>query len=127
MTDLKSLKEFDERMLYSLKEYGHPKNFPEMKQLYESLKQIENDIKNDYPNVLINSELNGKIQEQKSLLKEFDGIIIQYNNNVENRKNLFEEKLSKKVNNYLENYINIKKVISNLENVNSKQKTEDSV
>jgi len=125
MVDLKSLKEYDEKILYSLKEYGHPKNFPEMKQLYESLKQIEDDIKNDYPNIIVNSELDAKINTQKVSLKEFDDILVQYNENAENRKSLFEDKLRNNVNNYLENYIEIKKSISSLEKVNTK--TEDVV
>ena len=125
MADLKSLKEYDEKILYSLKEYGHPKNFPEMKQLYESLKQIEDDIKNDYPNVVISSELDTKINAQKVLLEEFDDILVQYNENAENRKSLFGDKLSKNVNNYLENYVDIKKSIGSLEKVNTK--TEDVV
>ena len=125
MADLKSLKEYDEKILYSLKEYGHPKNFPEMKQLYESLKQIEDDIKNDYPNVVISSELDTKINAQKVLLEEFDGILVQYNENAENRKSLFGDKLSNNVNNYLKNYVDIKKSIGSLEKVNTK--TEDVV
>jgi len=125
MVDLKSLKGYDEKILYSLKEYGHPKNFPEMNQLYESLKQIEDDIKNDYPNVIVNSELDAKINTQKVLLKEFDDILVQYNENAENRKSLFGDKLRNNVNNYLENYIEIKKSISSLEKVNTK--TEDVV
>ena len=122
MADLKSLKEYDEKILYSLKEYGHPKNFPEMKQLYESLKQIEDDIKNDYPNVVISSELDTKINAQKVLLEEIDDILVQY---AENRKSLFGDKLSNNVNNYLENYVDIKKSIGSLEKVNTK--TEDVV
>ena len=125
MADLKSLKEYDEKILYSLKEYGHPKNFPEMKQLYESLKQIEDDIKNDYPNVVISSELDTKINAQKVLLEEFDDILVQYNENAENRKSLLGDKLSNNVNNYLENYVDIKKSIGSLEKVNTK--TEDVV
>lgn len=125
MADLKSLKEYDEKILYSLKEYGHPKNFPEMKQLYESLKQIEDDIKNDYPSVVISSELDTKINAQKVLLEEFDGILVQYNENAENRKSLFGDKLSNNVNNYLKNYVDIKKSIGSLEKVNAK--TEDVV
>ena len=125
MADLKSLKEYDEKILYSLKEYGHPKNFPEMKQLYESLKQIEDDIKNDYPNVVISSELDTKINAQKVLLEEFDDILVQYNENAENRKSLFGDKLSNNVNNYLKNYVDIKKSIGSLEKVNTK--TEDVV
>ncbi len=125
MADLKSLKEYDEKILYSLKEYGHPKNFPEMKQLYESLKQIEDDIKNDYPSVVISSELDTKINAQKVLLEEFDGILVQYNENAENRKSLFGDKLSNNVNNYLKNYVDIKKSIGSLEKVNTK--TEDVV
>ena len=125
MADLKSLKEYDEKILYSLKEYGHPKNFPEMKQLYESLKQIEDDIKNDYPNVVISSELDTKINAQKVLLEEFDDILVQYNENAENRKSLFGDKLSNNVNNYLENYVDIKKSIGSLEKGNTK--TEDVV
>ena len=122
MQDLRFLQELDRSIISVVKDYAHPNNFPEFVEILKELELIEKGIDKGYSDVEINnSELSNMINNQNDIRINLNKKLTSYDSKSD-KKNLFAE-IKKLINNYVNNYNNIRDYIKNNAAIDTKKDT----
>jgi len=122
MQDLRFLQELDRSVISVVKDYAHPNNFPEFVEILKELELIEKGIDKGYSDVEINnSELSNMINNQNDIRINLNKKLTSYDSKSD-KKNLFAE-IKKLINNYVNNYNNIRDYIKNNAAIDTKKDT----
>ena len=122
MQDLRFLQELDRSIISVVKDYAHPNNFPEFVEILKELELIEKGIDKGYSDVEINnSELSNMINNQNEIRINLNEKLTSYDSKSD-KENLFTE-IKKLINNYINNYNNIRDYIKNNAAINTKKDT----
>ena len=122
MKDLRFLHELDRSVVSVVKDYAHPNNFPEFVEILKELELIEKGIDKGYSNVgIINSELSNMINNQNDIRINLNEKLTSYDSKSD-KENLFAE-IKKLINNYINNYNNIRDYIKNNATIDTKKDT----
>lgn len=122
MQDLRFLHELDRSVISVIKDYAHPNNFPEFVEILKELELIEKGIDKGYSDVGINnSELSNMINNQNDIRINLNEKLTSYDSKSD-KKNLFAE-IKKLINNYVNNYNNIRDYIKNNAAIDTKKDT----
>jgi len=122
MQDLRFLQELDRSVISVVKDYAHPNNFPEFVEILKELELIEKGIDKGYSDVEINnSELSNMINNQNDIRINLNEKLTSYDSKSD-KKNLFAE-IKKLINNYVNNYNNIRDYIKNNAAIDTKKDT----
>mgnify|MGYP001448005856 CR=1 FL=1 len=122
MQDLRFLHELDRSVISVIKDYAHPNNFPEFVEILKELELIEKGIDKGYSDVGINnSELSNMINNQNDIRINLNEKLTSYDSKSD-KENLFAE-IKKLINNYVNNYNNIRDYIKNNAAVDTKKDT----
>ena len=122
MQDLRFLQELDRSIISVVKDYAHPNNFPEFVEILKELELIEKGIDKGYSDIGINnSELSNMINNQNEIRINLNEKLTSYDSKSD-KENLFAEK-KKLINNYINNYNNIRDYIKNNAAINTKKDT----
>ena len=122
MQDLRFLQELDRSIISVVKDYAHPNNFPEFVEILKELELIEKGIDKGYSDIGINnSELSNMINNQNEIRINLNEKLTSYDSK-SNKENLFAE-IKKLINNYVNNYNNIRDYIKNNATIDTKKDT----
>ena len=122
MKDLRFLHELDRSVVSVVKDYAHPNNFPEFVEILKELELIEKGIDKGYSDIGINnSELSNMINNQNEIRINLNEKLTSYDSKSD-KENLFAE-IKKLVNNYVNNYNNIRDYIKNNATIDTKKDT----
>ena len=122
MKDLRFLHELDRSVVSVVKDYAHPNNFPEFIEILKELELIEKEIDKGYSDVGINnSELSNMINNQNDIRINLNEKLTSYDSKSD-KENLFAE-IKKLINNYVNNYNNIRDYIKNNATIDTKKDT----
>ncbi len=122
MQDLRFLQELDRSIISVVKDYAHPNNFPEFVEILKELELIEKGIDKGYSDIGINnSELSNMINNQNEIRINLNEKLTSYDSK-SNKENLFAE-IKKLINNYVDNYNNIRDYIKNNATIDTKKDT----
>lgn len=122
MQDLRFLQELDRSIISVVKDYAHPNNFPEFVEILKELELIEKEIDKGYSDVGINnSELSNMINNQNDIRINLNEKLTSYDSKSD-KENLFAE-IKKLINNYVNNYNNIRDYIKNNAAIDTKKDT----
>ena len=122
MKDLRFLHELDRSVVSVVKDYAHPNNFPEFIEILKELELIEKEIDKGYSDVGINnSELSNMINNQNDIRINLNEKLTSYDSKSD-KENLFAE-IKKLINNYINNYNNIRDYIKNNASIDTKKDT----
>jgi len=122
MQDLRFLHELDRSVISVIKDYAHPNNFPEFVEILKELELIEKGIDKGYSDIGINnSELSNMINNQNEIRINLNEKLTSYDSKSD-KENLFAE-IKKLINNYVNNYNNIRDYIKNNATIDTKKDT----
>ena len=122
MKDLRFLHELDRSVVSVVKDYAHPNNFPEFIEILKELELIEKGIDKGYSDIGINnSELSNMINNQNEIRINLNEKLTSYDSKSD-KENLFAE-IKKLINNYVNNYNNIRDYIKNNATIDTKKDT----
>ena len=122
MQDLRFLQELDRSIISVVKDYAHPNNFPEFVEILKELELIEKGIDKGYSDIGINnSELSNMINNQNEIRISLNEKLTSYDSKSD-KENLFAE-IKKLINNYVNNYNNIRDYIKNNATIDTKKDT----
>ena len=122
MQDLRFLQELDRSVISVVKDYAHPNNFPEFVEILKELELIEKGIDKGYSDIGINnSELSNMINNQNEIRINLNEKLTSYDSKSD-KENLFVE-IKKLINNYVNNYNNIRDYIKNNATIDTKKDT----
>ena len=122
MQDLRFLQELDRSVISVVKDYAHPNNFPEFVEILKELELIEKGIDKGYSDIGINnSELSNMINNQNEIRINLNEKLTSYDSKSD-KENLFTE-IKKLINNYINNYNNIRDYIKNNATIDTKKDT----
>ena len=122
MKDLRFLHELDRSVVSVVKDYAHPNNFPEFVEILKELELIEKGIDKGYSDIGINnSELSNMINNQNEIRINLNEKLTSYDSKSD-KENLFAE-IKKLINNYVNNYNNIRDYIKNNATIDTKKDT----
>jgi len=122
MQDLRFLQELDRSIISVVKDYAHPNNFPEFVEILKELELIEKGIDKGYSDIGINnSELSNMINNQNEIRINLNEKLTSYDSKSD-KENLFAE-IKKLINNYVNNYNNIRDYIKNNAIIDTKKDT----
>ena len=122
MQDLRFLQELDRSIISVVKDYAHPNNFPEFVEILKELELIEKGIDKGYSDIGINnSELSNMINNQNEIRINLNEKLTSYDSKSD-KENLFAE-IKKLINNYINNYNNIRDYIKNNATIDTKKDT----
>ena len=122
MQDLRFLQELDRSVVSVVKDYAHPNNFPEFVEILKELELIEKGIDKGYSDIGINnSELSNMINNQNEIRISLNEKLTSYDSKSD-KENLFAE-IKKLINNYVNNYNNIRDYIKNNATIDTKKDT----
>ena len=122
MQDLRFLQELDRSIISVVKDYAHPNNFPEFVEILKELELIEKGIDKGYSDIGINnSELSNMINNQNEIRINLNEKLTSYDSKSD-KENLFVE-IKKLINNYVNNYNNIRDYIKNNATIDTKKDT----
>ena len=122
MQDLRFLQELDRSVISVVKDYAHPNNFPEFVEILKELELIEKGIDKGYSDIGINnSELSNMINNQNEIRISLNEKLTSYDSKSD-KENLFAE-IKKLINNYVNNYNNIRDYIKNNATIDTKKDT----
>ena len=122
MQDLRFLQELDRSVISVVKDYAHPNNFPEFVEILKELELIEKGIDKGYSDIGINnSELSNMINNQNEIRINLNEKLTSYDSKSD-KENLFAE-IKKLINNYVNNYNNIRDYIKNNATIDTKKDT----
>tara|TARA_B100001179_G_scaffold144629_1_gene104594 strand:- start:28 stop:399 length:372 start_codon:yes stop_codon:yes gene_type:complete len=122
MQDLRFLQELDRSVVSVVKDYAHPNNFPEFVEILKELELIEKGIDKGYSDIGINnSELSNMINNQNEIRINLNEKLTSYDSKSD-KENLFAE-IKKLINNYVNNYNNIRDYIKNNATIDTKKDT----
>jgi|TARA_B100000470_G_scaffold217505_1_gene201891 hypothetical protein len=122
MQDLRFLQELDRSIISVVKDYAHPNNFPEFVEILKELELIEKGIDKGYSDIGINnSELSNMINNQNEIRINLNEKLTSYDSKSD-KENLFAE-IKKLINNYVNNYNNIRDYIKNNATIDTKKDT----
>ena len=122
MQDLRFLQELDRSIISVVKDYAHPNNFPEFVEILKELELIEKGIDKGYSDIGINnSELSNMINNQNEIRINLNEKLTSYDSKSD-KENLFAE-IKKLINNYVNNYNNIRDYIKNNAAIDTKKDT----
>ena len=122
MQDLRFLHELDRSVISVIKDYAHPNNFPEFVEILKELELIEKGIDKGYSDIGINnSELSNMINNQNEIRINLNEKLTSYDSKSD-KENLFTE-IKKLINNYINNYNNIRDYIKNNAAIDTKKDT----
>ena len=122
MQDLRFLQELDRSVVSVVKDYAHPNNFPEFVEILKELELIEKGIDKGYSDIGINnSKLSNMINNQNEIRISLNEKLTSYDSKSD-KENLFAE-IKKLINNYVNNYNNIRDYIKNNATIDTKKDT----